>query len=291
MQDLFAKQFADLPSITGLPFRMSGGRWIAACYMNGKIHHQKDKTYAILKHNGIYLKEQGGEDLSLPEFLEQYGDKSKLGDFDHNRDIPEVEQIERIFVDSIHWESTIPAQYKGNLYLFLSKVFSPEKVTEVFHRYNVGENELEDVIYWYMNEANQVCHDAIVPYGTNGKRLKERGGYRRHKVDMGYSGKTCFGSHLLPFYKPENVCVVESEKAALIMAMVENRGRLWVAVGGDQKIFMARDEWKRYGDFDNAGRKWSGVKWWTGFDVNEGDGPDDLILKIFKKKISKIVCN
>jgi len=284
MQDLFAKQFADLPSITGLPFRMSGGRWIAACYMSGKSHSQKDKTYAVLKHNGVYVKENGGEDLSLPEFLEQYGDKSKLGDFDRTATIPEVKQVERIFVDEIHVESTIPASYSGNLYLFLSKLFGVEKVTNVFHRYNVGELGQSDVIYWYFNEANQVCHDAIVPYGSNGKRLKDRGGYRRHKVNMGYSGKTCFGSHLLPLYESDAVCVVESEKAAIIMALVETKGRLWLAVGGGQKIFIARDEWKRFGDFDEEGRKWNGEEWWTGLSVEEGWGPDDYVLEKLKAK-------
>lgn len=253
MQELFAKQFADLPSITGLLMTRSGSRWIAACYMNGKPHHQKDKTYAVLKSNGIYIKEQGGQDLSLPEFLEQYGNLSNLGKFDPDAVIPEVAQVERIFVDPIHFESTIPAKYSGNLFTFLSQLFSPEKVTEVFHRYGVGENGNE-MIFWRMTESGNVCYDSRITYGKDGHRIKEKFAYRLFKKEDGFSGACVFGSHLIGV--DSEVCLVESEKTALIMALVEKKGRVWVATGGSNNFNGVGLDWKLLPDFDNAGSFW-----------------------------------
>lgn len=318
MQNIFAQQFADLPSITGLDFKKSGSRWIAACYMDGKPHSQKDKTYAVLKDKGIFLKENGGEDLSLPEFLSQYGDSSRLNEFDRNKEAVRIEEPERIFVDPLHYESTIPREYRGNLYLFLSKLFGSERVKSVFHRYNVGEIGQSNVVYWYMNEAGQVCHDSIIPYMQNGKRSKDRGGYRRFKVDMGYSGTTLFGTHLIPNWKGE-ICVLESEKAAVIMTLVDP-SRLWLGTGGSAKFNGIKPDFLLFPDFDQAGSFWEcfgcmerngkdciisiengkiikgwgctlankNIKyWWKGLLVKDGWAPDDFVLNKLKTERRK----
>ena len=280
MYEIFKSQFDNLPEITGLPFRMKGYRWISATYINGDSHSQHDKTYAVLRNKGVYIKEQGGDDVSLPEWLELYGDKTNLGNIPSSSSVF-IPQVERIFVDPIHWESTIPLFYSGNLFKFLDPIFGADKVRDVFHKYNAGENG-DEMIFWRMTESGNVCFDSRISYGVDGRRDKARGGYRKHKVDDGYSAKCAFGQHLVSI--DSEVCVVESEKAALIMALVENKGRIWVGLGGDQHIGLAKEGWKLYGDNDKAGRAWNGEKWWQGFDVKDGWGPDDLVLDIFKNK-------
>lgn len=303
--------FNSLAQITGLPFRKRGSRMIASCYIDGSPHRQKDKTYAILKDSGIYIKENGGDDLSLKAWLSEYGDISKL-DNEYDKEQVEIKKPKKLFISEETLESTIPMYYDGNLYNFLSKIFGKEEVSKVFYKYNVGEKSCSEIVFWYVNELNQICHDAIIPYGINGKRDKDRGGWRKYQTGDGYYGQCMFGQHLLPKWQGE-VCVVESEKTALIMSLVDDK-RLWMATGGASHLSCIRDTWKLYPDYDNAGSFWecigcndrrdciiktknkkrikefgchnrnkNVVFWWKGLDVKVGDDVGDFVLNKYCK--------
>lgn len=281
MLQLYKDQFLSLSDITGLPFKRKGNRMIASCYLDGSKHHQSDKTWAVLKEKGVYIAEQGGENVSLPEWLERFGDPSNMKAVKAGVEI-EV-QNPRIYVNRLHWESTIPMQYKGNLFKFLAGKFGVDKVSEVFWKYNVGEYGNEQTIFWYIGKDGKVCHDQRINYRTNGKR---KSGCRKFMVEDGYSGRCVFGAHLLKGWKGE-VCVVESEKTALVMALSDNRtDRLWTATGGSAKMYAIQPDWKLYPDFDEAGMAWvkrGGIEWWNKLSqVEEGWDCADYVLNKMK---------
>jgi len=314
MRQLYIDQFNSISEITGINFIQKGNRKVAACYLDGSAHPQQDKTWAVLKEKGVYISEQGGMSVSIVEWLEMYGNPDNLGKTSPSSSLPLVEQVERIFVDPIHFESTIPSSYSGNLYKFLAGIFGVDRVTSVLHKYNVGECG-DEYVFWRTSSSGNVCYDSRISYGSDGKRIKGNGGYRKHKVEDGYSARALFGSHLIK--SESEVCVVESEKAALILAIAEKKGRVWCATGGSSNFNGVGPEMKLYPDFDMAGSFWecfacnknggtecliehiedkrikgwgcvnanpNMVHWWGKLEAMDGDGPDDLVLRILKAK-------
>ena len=300
----------EITKITGLPFKQKGSRMIAACNIDGTPHPRSDKTVATVgKYGAIIISEQGGECLGLNKWIEIYGDGNTI-----KSDKIEVKQIERIFVDEMHWGASIPNVYRGNLFTFLSTILGYQKTHDAFIRYKVGENSTDRTVFWYTNELNQVCHDATVIYGDDGRRKKVGGGFRSFGVDYGYTGQCLFGSHLIPNFKGEK-CVVESEKSALIMSIVDPN-RLWLATGGSNKIGPIKEDMLLYPDFDQAGSFWECIgcvdkkgciiervdkkrvktwgchnansnlkKWWSGLRVEDGYDVGDYILNKYSKKL------
>lgn len=94
------------------------------------------------------------------------------------------------------------------------------------------------VIFWQIDEQQQV-HDAkLMAYQTNGHRVQGWGNSMRAmcvKVGKGpqldETEKVLFGQHLLPRYPDKTVCIVESEKTALVCAC-HYPEYLWLASGG-----------------------------------------------------------
>lgn len=286
---------------------------ISATYIDGTPHPQKDKTWAVLKEKGVYINENGGESVSLPEWISRYG-----GSLDVPREtISEpASEIKELHVANLHWASTIPKNYYGeNLYELLSTKFGFLEVESVFHQYNVGVGRDGELIFWYMSRDGKACHDQRIVYGADGKRKR---GFRRFKLEDGYVHRSMFGAHLLRWWKGE-VCVVESEKTALIMTLAD-RGRnerIWVATGGSAKMGCVMPGWKLYPDFDGAGsflecfgcnkkdsedciieyidkkrvKDWGCIHrnvlcidWWNGLEVNDGNDVADWVLNSMKLK-------
>jgi len=279
MTENLTDTFNSLPEITGLPFRRYGNRMISATYINGDAHRQKDKTWAVLKSKGIYIAENGGENISLREWLVKYGDITRLGRRSKGS-WEDVKPPKQIWVTDEMVDATIPDKYKGNLYNFLSFAFGKREVRDMLWKYNVGEGSEGETIFWYQNAIGKFCHDQRILYGVNGRRQKDVGGWRKHKVDMGYTAKCVFGAHLIGVR--DDINVVESEKTALIMALSGADG-VWVATGGSTKLGGIRDGWKLYPDYDEAGKLWEKkgevVKWWEGEEVSEGEDIGDLVVR------------
>lgn len=300
-------QLDEILDITSLPFKPKGNRMIAACRIDGTPHSRPDKTSAVIHKGVLMIEEKGGDIMSIYRWVQIYGDGRKLP----NSEIVERPKIDRIFVDSIHWEPTLPKKPNSNLFRFLVSIFGFNKVYDIFTKFHVGEKDSEEVVFWYINELMDVCHDSRVLYAKNGKRIKNRGGYRLFVPSDGYNGRCLFGSHLIPDHKGD-ICVVESEKTALIMNIVDDN-RLWLATGGSTKTSLIKDEWKLYPDFDLAGSFWECigcsdkskciisridnkrvkdwkclsankniVYWFDSVSSNDGDDVGDYVVKTFK---------
>lgn len=126
-----------------------------------------------------------------------------------------------------------------------------ERINEALEDYCIGTSKNGMTIFWQIDEQQRVRTGKMMLYKSNGHREKEtsynfdwvhsalfrdyRTGYSADKTEV----KTClFGLHLLDKFKrpdtAQDVCIVESEKTALIMAIAYGNyaKQVWMACGG-----------------------------------------------------------
>ena len=122
-----------------------------------------------------------------------------------------------------------------------------KRIDGVLADYHVGHAKNGMAMFWQIDERQQVRTGKMMKYKPDGHRDKEArygfdwihsalyrtpsSGYSPDKTDV----KPClFGLHLLEQYKPKDVCIVESEKTALLMAIAygNNAEQVWMACGG-----------------------------------------------------------
>jgi hypothetical protein len=114
---------------------------------------------------------------------------------------------------------------------------SQQRLQQVFDDYLLGATHQSDVIFWQIDERGQVHGGHIMQYRADG----HRGGYqgwthikliREGLLPLDWQLYQClFGQHLLAKRPNDQVCLVEGEKTALIMALCEPE-HLWLATAG-----------------------------------------------------------
>ena len=207
-----------------------------------------------------------------------------------------------------------------------------ERILPMIADYHIGTSKNGMAIFWQIDEQQRVRTGKMMRYKPDGHRDKEaqygfdwihsalyrdyRSGYSAEKTDV----RTClFGLHLLNHYTQPNVrqtvCVVESEKTALLMAIAygNNCKQVWMACGGlgninhdklrplmdqDREIILypdrdGIDRWKAKASELRYDRVTVDVKpvteWWQPEDGEKADIADVVIRMIQKKKIYKTV--
>lgn len=96
-------------------------------------------------------------------------------------------------------------------------------------------------IFWQIGSDQKHRSGKIMVYGTDGRRVKEHGAKWIHSVLWGKSmdelgiGQCLFGAHLIHGRPDAEVCVVESEKTAII-ASCFHPDKVWVATGGSNRL-------------------------------------------------------
>ena len=131
---------------------------------------------------------------------------------------------------------------------FLGLPFEPERIQQVLAEYYVGGTARDTivggvnygpaVVFWQIDEQGRV-HDAkLIAYTSDGHRVQNWGNSIRSICEKSGQGpqlaeteKVLFGLHLLASYPDQDVCIVESEKTALVCAC-RYPGYVWLATGG-----------------------------------------------------------
>ena len=118
----------------------------------------------------------------------------------------------------------------------------PAIVQRVYEDYRIGATSRGNIIFWQIDEEQQVRTGHIMQYQQDGKR---HDGYQnwvhsernfQDKIPKGFFLCQClFGQHLLPLRPDAQVCLVESEKTALIMAAYQPQ-HLWLATAGSSGL-------------------------------------------------------
>ena len=114
---------------------------------------------------------------------------------------------------------------------------TPERLRQGYDDYWLGATRQQDAIFWQIDRLGRVHGGHIMLYHADG----HRGGYqgwthvpliRKGLLPQDWQLYQClYGEHLLPRRPNAHVCLVESEKTALLMALLRPQ-ELWLATAG-----------------------------------------------------------
>lgn len=169
---------------------------------------------------------------------------------------------------------------RNTLMYYLSKFFQQSNLERVTKMYHLGSTKLGETIYPQIDTQGRCRTGKVMKYGEDGHRIK-RSEYDAvdwlHARLMRQQGKAAsdfhlqqclFGEHLLPQRPNDLVCVVESEKSAIIASLVFP-DFVWIAVGGKAmlspercKVLAGRDV-LIYSDADAVEEWGSKIKFFT----------------------------
>ncbi len=118
---------------------------------------------------------------------------------------------------------------------------SQNQIQQVFHDYLIGATRRENVIFWQIDHIGQVHGGHIMQYRIDGHRDGFQGWTHVPLLKVGLLPpdwqlyQCLFGQHLLPRRLEAHVCLVESEKTALVMAACQPE-HLWLATAGSSGL-------------------------------------------------------
>ena len=123
------------------------------------------------------------------------------------------------------------------------------RINKVLEEYHLGQSSVGFTVFWQIDERGRVRTGKMMKYKSDGHRDRDtRYNFdwvhsalgRLHLIDLEkVEVKPClFGLHLLPKYPDATVCIVESEKTAVLMAITygNDTNRVWMACGGAENL-------------------------------------------------------
>ncbi|GGZ72566.1 DUF6371 domain-containing protein [Algibacter mikhailovii] len=131
-----------------------------------------------------------------------------------------------------------------NFIKYLLQYFSWSQVRNAILKYNIGNcNHWHGAtIFWQVDEQMNVCAGKVMLYDKiTGKRVKKPYPHINwihsvYKIDDFVLQQCLFGIHNLCDYDPgSTVCIVESEKTAIFMSIVQP-AYLWLATGSKSNL-------------------------------------------------------
>ena len=134
------------------------------------------------------------------------------------------------------------ASYQSNFVRFLCEFLTEDQIKHIGDNYALGATKNKEVIFWQIDTKGRVRTGKIMQYNPEtGRRIKHESGAidwvhnklkRSGALPEDFNLQQCFfGEHLLKVYPDATVCIVESEKSALISAAVLT-DCIWLASGG-----------------------------------------------------------
>ena len=118
---------------------------------------------------------------------------------------------------------------------------SPEQIQRVFDDYLIGATNKGNVIFWQIDHQKQIHGGHIMHYRFDGHREGFQGWthiplIREGLLPPNWTLYQClFGEHLLSRQPEAHVCLVESEKTALVMSAC-HPDLLWLATAGSSGL-------------------------------------------------------
>ena len=122
---------------------------------------------------------------------------------------------------------------------------SEQQLQRVYEDYYVGATHRGEVIYWQIDRKGWVHGGHIMAYGADGHRQGFQGWTHIPLIRSGILPpdwqlyQCLYGEHLLVRYPDRHVCLVESEKTALVMAAYQPH-LLWLATAGSSGLSKER---------------------------------------------------
>lgn len=146
---------------------------------------------------------------------------------------------------------------------------APERILQVYKDYRIGCANGRDVIFWQIDRHFRLRTGKIMSYGTDGHRTGIPKWFHSNLIRVKLLNpewplyQCLFGEHLLASYPDKEVCLVESEKTACIMAAISPK-QLWLATGGScgltpEKVECLRGRWVTIFPDSGSYQKWQKV--------------------------------
>ena len=138
------------------------------------------------------------------------------------------------------------ASYRSNFVRFLCEILTAKQIEYAVEHYALGATKNKEIIFWQIDITGKVRTGKIMQYNPEtGKRIKHESGAidwvhsklkKSGTLPEDYNLQQCFfGEHLLTIYPEATVCIVESEKSALISSAIFPNF-IWLASGGIQGL-------------------------------------------------------
>ena len=298
-----------IPEIMNMNLVWRKGAWGGRYYISGERHpYKKDKLKIKFWRNekgcSIWLHEQGGDSMSLQNWLQRYGgaaDWKEAMDMmrGNSRPDPKLLNLIRTGRDTHEVKYIAKSDYKAcslfdlrrcPLFVWMAGIFGKEQVRDVWAKYHVTTDGDGLAVFWYTNSDGKICYDKRIKYKYDGHRDKTFGGTRKYLTKDGYMERPMFGAHLVYSGNEDSdkeVCVVESEKSALILSLTFP-DKTFLATGGKNNLRDVDDCMLLYPDID-AIELWSSiphariVEWWKDEDVRSDH--DDYADVVIRKKL------
>lgn len=119
---------------------------------------------------------------------------------------------------------------------YLNEVFGYDKTRAALQLYFVGGTRDGRTVFPNVDENRMCVGGKVIPYMKNGHRDKSATITNIHSlIGRSQGDQVLFGSHLLVVYPDAAVGIVESQKTAIIMAILmptEKSNIIWLATGG-----------------------------------------------------------
>ena len=188
-------------------------------------YHKPPREY-FKEHGNGYLSER--KQFASPEFV-----KPIEGKFDV---IPmsAIAKLERLNHE------------RNTLKKFLLEHFPLSDLQQVFSDYHIGTAKNGETIFPQIDIQGRCRTAKIMAYDENGHRIKGETDKinwlharlkQKKRLSHNWNLKQClFGEHLLSSRPNDAVCLVESEKTAIICALTYPEECLWLACGGKQNL-------------------------------------------------------
>jgi hypothetical protein len=162
----------------------------------------------------------------------------------HEKHTPTMQQQKNTdYIPLQIWERTIKGYHINPLFQWVASTFGTQQAIAAFERYKVGTSKKwgGSAIFWIFDEAERCRNGKIMGYNAQtGKRIKEPAPqitwvHSELKLDpFNFSG-CLYGLHLIDTDKAKPVCIVESEKTAIV-CNIQMPEFIWLATGGIQNL-------------------------------------------------------
>ena len=266
------------PKLLGMELTQHGKGLQGGYYLNGDMHsYRQDKLKVFIGRGSVWVSEEGGRCISLPQWLIEFGGAADFKDalrmikgesqaIHWSRELREKAMQKMQYVSADVLEGAKRYDLRGcSLFRWMCGMFPEDRVREVWDRYNVTTDSHGNCVFWYVDQYGKILFDKRILYGEDGHRRKDFFPGRQFRVADGYSGRCYFGACI-----PDDgrkAFIMESEKSALLAALYYE-GRRFLATGGKSNLreiepnmmlvpdLDARLEWEEKGEVWPWWEKW-----------------------------------
>ena len=274
------------PKLMGMELVRHGQGLQGGYYLNGDRHsYRKDKLKVFISRGSVWVSEEGGRCVSLPQWLIEFGGAADYKEamkmingqpqvLEWHREFREKKQeLRYVDADVLRGAKAWPLE-KCSLFRWMCGMFPEDRVREVWDKYNVTTDSHGNCVFWYVDQDGRILYDKRILYKEDGHRDKDFFPGRQFRVADGYTGRCYFGACVPDDGK--KAFIVESEKSALLASLYYG-GRRFLATGGKGNLreiepnmmlvpdMDARMEWEEKGEV------WP---WWEKWGIPVSEIPD-----------------